>query len=166
MNQASQYLIINLRRFGDIMTSAHLVSVLKEREPSCEISFLVYEESARAAHILADVNKVYAIDRKRIGTLKENRLFSDAFALNTLTEVLGEVRKVEWKAVINTSNDIVGCHLLSYLTFDRPEIFKGLRFNKNFNAESSSIWATVFLISSLGFFCSLRPNAMFSYTFK
>ncbi len=144
MMNAPQYLIINLRRFGDIMTSAHLVSVLKEREPECEVSFLVYEESARAAHILADVKNVFAIDRKRIGTLKENRLFSDAFALNALSEILSEVKKVNWKSIINTSNDVVSCHLLSYLTFDHPEVFKGLRFNKNFNAESSSIWATAF----------------------
>ena len=144
MNQVSQYLIVNLRRFGDIMTSAHLVSVLKDREPNCEISFLVYEESARAAYILADVKKVFTIDRKRIGALKENRLFSDAFALNSLTEALDEIKKIEWKAIINTSNDVVGCHLLSYLTFDKAEVFKGLRFNKHFNAESSGLWATAF----------------------
>lgn len=144
MSSSSKYLIINLRRFGDIMTSAHLVSVLKEREPSCEISLLVYDESVRAANILADVTKVYSIDRKRIITLKENRIFSDAFALNGFTDALGEIRHISWTGIINTSNDLVGCHLLSYLTFDKPEISKGIRFNKSFNAESSGLWATAF----------------------
>lgn len=141
---SSQYLIINLRRFGDIMTSAHLVSVLKMREPDCSISFLVYEESIRAANILADVDHVFSIDRKKIITLKENRIFSDAFALNALTDVLENVKQTEWKAIINTSNDFVGCYLLSYLTHGQPEIFKGIRFNKSFNAQSSGGWASTF----------------------
>lgn len=140
----SQYLIINLRRFGDIMTSAHLVSVLKNREPDCSISFLVYEESIRAANILADVDQIFSIDRKKIITLKENRIFSDAFAFNALTETLDQVKKKQWKTIINTSNDVVGCHLVSYLTYNRPGVFKGIRFDQSFNAQSSGGWASTF----------------------
>jgi len=140
----AQYLIINLRRFGDIMTSAHLVSVLKKNEPNCRISFLVYEESIRAAQILADVDTIYAIDRKKIATLKENRIFSDAFALNLLTDTLEKVKAVSWKSIINTSNDFVSCYLLSYLTYENTNIFKGIRFNKFLNAQSSNRWASTY----------------------
>jgi ADP-heptose:LPS heptosyltransferase len=76
-------LIINLRRLGDVFSTAHLINSLTANGEN-QVSLLSYKESSKASNILKNVSNVFEIDRKELITLKTNKLFSDGFAFEQL----------------------------------------------------------------------------------
>ena len=135
-------LIINLRRLGDVYTTAHLINSLFKTQ-NAAVSMLVYAESAKAATHLKNVKNVFAIDRKEIITLKTNKLFSDGFALEQLFLKLDPIKNEQWDEIINYSNDPVAAYLCSYLRGSAAKI-TGVSFNPNKSTVVSDDWGMLF----------------------
>ena len=112
-------LIVNLKKFGDIFSSGHLINSLRQENPSCEVSILTFKESAKAAKSLKGIKDIYEIDRKRILSLKSAPLFSDVHALNELLKPLSEIRTHNWDRVINFSNDSVSTYIASFINREK-----------------------------------------------
>lgn len=135
-------LIINLRKLGDVYSTAHLINSLAS-DSNTHISLLTYKESSRAAHCIKNINEVFEIDRKEIITLKTNKLFSDSFAFEQLFKQLEKITNESWDQIINYSNDIVGAYVTSYLKNDTSAI-TGIHFNGQRNIVTQNDWELVF----------------------
>lgn len=135
-------LIINLRRLGDVFSTAHLINSLTADKGN-QVSLLTYKESSKAAENLKNVASHYEIDRKEIITLKTNKLFSDGFAFEQLYNQLNEIRTGEWDQIINYSNDVVGAYLASYLKDSTKEII-GVHYNSSRNVVIQNDWELLF----------------------
>lgn len=138
----SNYLIINLRRFGDVISTSHIIHSIKEQDPNSHICLLTYEETNRASKIIKDVDEIYTINRKQIASQRKNKIFSNAFALSTLEESLRPVQSKNWDHIINYSNDKVGSYLATYLKNYNCEIH-GTYFDGNI-VQQSNDWSIVF----------------------
>jgi ADP-heptose:LPS heptosyltransferase len=135
-------LIINLRRLGDIYSSAHLVNSISSLGQS-NISILVYQECAKAASSLTNVSQVYTINRKQIITLKSNKLFSDVDAFAELYDQMNEIKNQEWDQVINYSNDTAGTYLTSYIQNSAQNI-SGIFYNSSHQTNVNNNWSILF----------------------
>lgn len=135
-------LIINLRRLGDVYTTGHLINSLTKTEGT-NVTLLTYKESSRAAKNLKNLSKLYTIDRKEIITLKNNKLFSDGFALEQLFTQLQQLKGQQWDEIVNYSNDLVGAYLCSYLRGSTEKVI-GVHFNNERNVVTGSNWEILF----------------------
>ena len=135
-------LIINLRRLGDVFSTAHLINSLTIGGGN-QVSLLTYKESSRASENLSNVTNLFEIDRKEIITLKTNKLFSDGFAFEQLFNQLSGIKNQEWDQVINYSNDVVGAYLASYLKDSCKQVV-GIHFNSNRNIVTQNEWELMF----------------------
>lgn len=135
-------LIINLRRLGDVFSTAHLINSLTASGEN-HVSLLTYKESSKASSILKNVSQNFEIDRKEIITLKTNKLFSDGFAFEQLFNQLSVIKNQEWDQIINYSNDSVGAYLSSYLRDSAREII-GVHYDSNRNIVAQSDWQLMF----------------------
>lgn len=135
-------LIVNLRRLGDVYSTAHLINSLRQ-SANVEISMLIYKESKKAAKNLAHVKEIFTIDREELITINSNKLFADTLSLNQLVDTLAPIKSNEWDTVINFSNDIVGAYLCSYLNSSTKEVI-GVHFNVQRNVKTNSAWEIVF----------------------
>lgn len=135
-------LIINLRRLGDVFSTAHLINSLTASGEN-QVSLLTYKESSKASSILKNVSNVYEIDRKELITLKTNKLFSDGFAFEQLFNQISAIKTQEWDQVINYSNDVVGAYLSSYLKESSKQVI-GVHYNANRNIIMQNEWELLF----------------------
>lgn len=135
-------LIINLRRLGDVFSTAHLINSLTTGTGN-QVSLLTYKESSRASENLKNVTKHFEIDRKEIITLKTNKLFSDGFAFEQLYSQLSLIKNQEWDQVINYSNDVVGAYLASYFKDSSKQVV-GVHFNHLRNVVTQNEWELLF----------------------
>ena len=135
-------LIINLRRLGDVFSTAHLINSLTANGEN-QVSLLTYKESSKASHLLKNVNNVFEIDRKELITLKTNKLFSDGFAFEQLFNQLSPIKKQEWDQIINYSNDVVGAYLSSYLKNSCKQVI-GVHYNAQRNVVMQNEWELLF----------------------
>jgi ADP-heptose:LPS heptosyltransferase len=135
-------LIINLRRLGDVFSTAHLINSLTANGEN-QVSLLTYKESAKASENLKNVSHLYEIDRKEIITLKTNKLFSDGFAFEQLFQQLNTIKTQQWDQIINYSNDVVGAYLSSYLEDSTKEII-GVHYNSQRNVVTHNDWELLF----------------------
>lgn len=135
-------LIINLRRLGDVYTTGHLINSIAAKE-GMNVSVLTYKESSIAAKNLKNLTKLYTIDRKEIITLKNNKLFSDGFAIEQLLKQLQEIKDQNWDEIVNYSNDMVGAYLCSYLKNSAKKVV-GVHFNNERNVVTGSDWEILF----------------------
>lgn len=135
-------LIINLRRLGDVYSSAHLINSITSTEQTA-VSMLIYSDSQAAASNLKNVSQLHVIDRKEIITLKTNKLFSDGFALEQLFLTMEKVKSQQWDEIINFSNDLVGAYLTSYLKSSCKKI-TGVHFNHDRTIATSGTWSMLF----------------------
>jgi ADP-heptose:LPS heptosyltransferase len=135
-------LIINLRRLGDVFSTAHLLNSLAA-EPGTQVSMICYKESVNAAKNLKNLSEVFLIDRKEIITLKTNKLFSDGFAFERLFAQIAPVKEQEWDQIINYSNDPVGTYLTSYLKTSSRDVV-GVHYNEQRNLVTKSEWELLF----------------------
>lgn len=135
-------LIINLRRLGDVFSTAHLINSLTACEKN-QVSLLTYKESSKASCLLKNVNHIFEIDRKGLIILKTNKLFSDGFAFEQLFNQLEVVKNQEWDQIINYSNDVVGAYLSSYLKESCKQII-GVHYNPQRNIVIQNEWELLF----------------------
>lgn len=135
-------LIINLRRLGDVFSTAHLINSMTATGTN-HVSLLTYKESSKAAENLRNIQELYEIDRKEIITLKTNKLFSDGFAFEQLFNQISNIKSQEWDQIINYSNDIVGAYLASYLKDSCKHVI-GVHFNGQRNVVTQNDWELLF----------------------
>ncbi len=135
-------LIINLRRLGDVYSTAHLVNSMTAKG-DCSVSLLIFKESLKAASNLKNINAIHTIDRKEIITLKSNPLFSDGFALEQLFLQIKPIKDQTWDEVINYSNDTVGAYLSSYLSNSTQKI-TGIHFSCDRTIAKKNQWEMLF----------------------
>lgn len=136
-------LIVNLKRFGDILTTANIVNSYICENPKNKVSLLIFKEFERAAKNIANVDQIYTIDREKFLTLHKNKIFSNAFSLNTLINNLSDIKSTQWDIVFNYSNDRVSTHLCSFLKSNTDNTV-GISFNKSCSIEYSSEWDIIF----------------------
>lgn len=135
-------LIINLRRLGDVFSTAHLINSLTANGEN-QVSILTYKENSKASSILKNVSNVYEIDRKELITLKTNKLFSDGFAFEQLFNQINLIKTQEWDQIINYSNDVVGAYLSSYLKESCKQVI-GVHYNNQRNIVMQNEWELLF----------------------
>lgn len=135
-------LIINLRRLGDVFSTAHLINSMTAGTLN-QVSILTYKESSRASENLKNITNLFEIDRKGIITLKTNKLFSDGFAFEQLFNQLSEIKNQHWDQIINYSNDVVGAYLTSYLKDSCKQVI-GVHYNNNRNIVAQNEWELMF----------------------
>jgi ADP-heptose:LPS heptosyltransferase len=136
-------LIINLKRFGDIFQTAHLIATIKEKQPGGEIHLLCYEEAKRAAKAIKGISKIHTINRKKVISFFNNSIYSDGLALNELEQTLDTVAANNYDRVINYSNDKVGTYLTSYLAKDSKCETVGINFTSKQTINYSNSYAVV-----------------------
>jgi len=129
-------LVVNLRRFGDIYSSAHLINSMAQKG-EYEVSLLVYKEFEKAALNIEGVSHIYTIDRKRVITLTKSEIFNNGYALEELEKELSPIMSQEWDQSINYSNDRVSTHIASTLN-SKERI--GLHFTNKMKNQYNSDW--------------------------
>jgi ADP-heptose:LPS heptosyltransferase len=133
-------LLVNLRRFGDLYSSEHLINSLS-KENGDEVSLLVYKEFEKVAQNLQGVSNVYTIDRKKIITLTKSDIFNDGYAIEEFYKDLKEFNTITWDQVINYSNDRVSTHLTTLLNSKEK---LGLEFTSSMRNKYSNDWEILF----------------------
>lgn len=133
-------LIVNLKRFGDIFQTQHLINSIKEERPSTQIDLLCYQEMSRAAKILAGVNEVHTIDRKKIVSYFKNNIYSDGLALNELQASLEVLKEQDYGVIHNYSNDNVSTYICSFLSSEKVENL-GISYSSRQTLKYSSPYA-------------------------
>jgi len=124
----AKVLIINLKKYGDLFQSAHLVNSLKANSPSSEIHLLCYEECLSAAKIIRGINKVHTINRKKIVSFFKNPIYSDGLAFNEMEKELSLLKNATFDQVINYSNDLVTTYVTSFLD-EGSDKWAGIKFS-------------------------------------
>lgn len=138
----NRMLIVNLKRFGDIFQTQHLIDSIKSERPGTEIDILCYKEMARAAKILCGVSNIHTIDRKKVVSYFKNNIYSDGLALNELEVSLASVKNQRYPQIVNYSNDRVSTFLASYLKEESTENL-GISFTPRQTIDYSGPYAVV-----------------------
>ena len=140
----NRVLFINLRRFGDIFSSVHIASKLKSQFKNVEVSILVFKEFESGLKPIPLFKNIYTIDRKKIATLKNNDIFPDYMALDTLLSPIKKIEGLKYDTIINLSNDLISTNIISYLKFNSEAKVRGIHFNSEKNIVFNSNWSIVF----------------------
>tara|TARA_R110002072_G_scaffold288917_1_gene455520 strand:- start:202126 stop:203778 length:1653 start_codon:yes stop_codon:yes gene_type:complete len=137
----NKILIVNLKRFGDIYQSAHLINSLAKNHPGTEIHMLVYKDFKKAARSLTNVTSVLTINKKKIESFYKNELYSNGLAINELNETMLSLCKEEWTDVINYSNDKASTFISTYIANETDSKIHGVYFNSTNSVSYSNNWA-------------------------
>ena len=138
-----RYLVINLKRHGDILSSARLINSILNNDKKAKVDLLIYKEFEESSKCLNQIDNLYSIDRKKVLTLKKSSLFSDGFALDYLSKILNNIKKENFYQIVNLSNDYVSAYITSYLSNNKRN-YNGIRFSKNNTPDPSNQWAMIF----------------------
>lgn len=139
----SQIILINLNRYGDIFQSAHLLQSFKEKDPTTRVHYVCYEEVANAANILADIDVLHTIPRKKIISFSKNPIYSDGLAFDALEESLSNIKISANDLIINYSNDRVSTYISTYLARTYNSNVAGISFSPIHTVEYSNSMAVV-----------------------
>lgn len=138
-------LIVNLKRFGDIYSTAHIIQSVKAENPHCKVGMVVYSEFEQAAKNIAGVEEVYTISRKRISSLLKNKIFNNAKALEEVHQFAQSITKGNWSELFNMSNDFFGTYFCSYLKECEPRLqVYGTSVNRNKTINFSNEFAVIY----------------------
>ncbi|MCK5072160.1 MAG: glycosyltransferase family 9 protein [Bacteriovoracaceae bacterium] len=138
-------LIINMRRFGDIYTTEHLIGSIIQNNPNTQVSMLVYKEFEHAAKTLRNVSKLFVIDRKKIISIVKNDIFSDGYAVQKLYNDLDPIREKNWDQILNYSNDKIGSFITTHLTCKQSNSScHGIKYKTPTCIEYPDDWSVIF----------------------
>jgi ADP-heptose:LPS heptosyltransferase len=140
----SNTLFVNLKRIGDIFSSAHLAHSMKKKDEGNNISILIFKEFESNLKSLNLFDKIYTINRQDILTLKGNDLFSDSLSLNLFTDALRPLKKIKFDTIVNYSNDEISTNIISFLNFKKESKVVGIQYDKKRNILFNSDWSIVF----------------------
>ncbi|OUR93029.1 hypothetical protein A9Q84_21230 [Halobacteriovorax marinus] len=129
-------LIVNLRRFGDIYSSGHLINSIAKNK-GWDISLVVYKEFEKVAQNLQGVSQVFTIDRQKVITLTKSDIFNNGYALEEFYKDIKEFNSLAWDTVVNFSNDRVSTHLTTLLNAKEKS---GLTFSNIMRNNYNSDW--------------------------
>lgn len=132
-------LILNFGKSNEVISSAYAISAYQKENPSTKISVLTYKENEELFGIIENIDTIYTIDKDLIKSIIDNPLYSDAFALNSFTDTMDQVKKIEWSTTINYSNDNVSSYLLQAIETQKKV---GTYINNNGSVTTTSNWAT------------------------
>ncbi|MCR9205590.1 MAG: hypothetical protein NXH75_13485 [Halobacteriovoraceae bacterium] len=138
----NKILIINLKRFGDIFQTGHLIQTLKESKPGSEFHLLCFDESVRAAKVLKGITRIHTIDRQKITAYYKNSIYSDGLSMNSFQKTIEEVAREGFQEVINYSNDKISTNLTSYFRGLGAET-KGISYTSKQTIQYSSPFALI-----------------------
>ena len=94
-------LIIQITRFGDILTTLPIISALRRDNLEGELHFLVRKRFAFAAEACKSIDHLWKLDSKEIiEPLFESKISE---SLNTLTKLVRELRSQRFDRIINLS---------------------------------------------------------------
>lgn len=133
-------LIVSLRKYGDVLTSGHIINSLKQNYLDCEITLLVYKESLAVTQVMKGIKEVVSIDRKKLLSIKNAPLFSDFSALDLFGKQISSLKNTHWDIVLNHSNDTVSTYLSSFF-FSKEKA--GVTFKNDGSTSYNSDWAIV-----------------------
>ncbi len=136
-------LVINLKRYGDIVASAGLLSSIRQSNPDSKIHLLIYDEFKSICPLLKNVFKVHTINREEITTFHNNSIYSNSFAYEAFFRSLREVKDINWHNIVNYSNDLVSTYVTSFLKNDVTNT-SGISFNHKHQVTYSNDWSIVF----------------------
>ena len=136
-------LVVNLKKFGDVFQTGHLVANLKAEKPNTEVHVLCFEESALAAKVLKGIYKVHTINRKKLISFYKNNIYSDGLAFNEIERSLSSLISEEFTSILNYSNDRVSTYISSYLSAETSLPVYGVKFNSKNSIQYSSQYAIV-----------------------
>ena len=140
----SNTLIVNLKRFGDIFSSGHLVNSFKKDDPSKKVSIIIFEEFESGTKALNLFDKIYTINREKVLTLKGNDLFPDSMAINSFTSFVDQLKGNDFKEIINYSNDEISTYIVSFLNFNKNSNVIGVQYDRKKNILFNSDWSIIF----------------------
>jgi len=136
-------LLINLKKFGDLFQSGHLINSIRNLSPNTQIDILCFEESVKAAKTLNGVDNVHSINRKKIISFYKNNIYSDGLAFNQIIQNLEPVLAGQYDRVINYSNDLVSTYLTSYIANKLNAQIFGIKFDSKNSVTHSNPFAIV-----------------------
>ena len=137
-------LIINLKKYGSIYQSSHLVESIIKKNPLAKISYLVFDEFKEATQLIFNVHKIYTIPQKKITSFYKNSIYSTGLAINELERALRPITENSWNNIINFSNDKLSTHLTSYITKSTNASFSGVRFSSKQTIEYNNSWVNIY----------------------
>lgn len=135
----SRTLITILENETNYLKASHFINSLVKENPHCEVAILTYSQNEKMTSLMSNVAQVFYIDSDYITSTLESPLFSDAYALNALTNALDECLETQWDDVINYSNDTIGTYIVSALEANR---LTGTTISKFGSPLTSNQWAT------------------------
>lgn len=135
----SKVLITLLGTETDVLKSSHFINSLAKEKPHSEIHVLTYKDYTNTLALVANISKTHTIDRDLITNSLNNKLFSDAFAINSLFDSIKECSGIEWDQVINFSNDSVSSYLVSMIESNET---LGTTISNIGSPLTSNNWAT------------------------
>ncbi|RLA64240.1 MAG: hypothetical protein DRQ88_05165 [Epsilonproteobacteria bacterium] len=120
-------LILGLDSAEYLFTLGRLIKSM----PDQKISLLILDKEINAAGLIPGVDEIYTIESNKICGHLKNELFSDALAINLLSESLAKVEQKTWDKIINFGTTEFGRYLSSYLCLKHPESsFIGYRYDR------------------------------------
>ncbi len=143
-SEMNKLLIINFKRYGDIYSSAHLISAIKAKHPDKEISLLIFEEFKNAASNINHIKNIFTIDRKKISSILKNKIYSNAYALIEFKAILEKLEKESFNEIFNYSNDLMSTNISSYLKSDKKIKTYGTTINNDKTIHCSNDYALLF----------------------
>jgi ADP-heptose:LPS heptosyltransferase len=137
----SKVLIPILSNRNDIFTACHLIGSIAKENPHSEISIITFKDLEKHFAVIANISKVYSIDREFISSIDDSALYSDSFGLNNFFSSIEECINTQWDKVINFSNDDTSSYLCSM--FDSKEK-AGTVISRFGSPTTANTWSTYY----------------------
>ncbi len=138
-------LLVHFKRFGDLVSTSHVIAGIKAQYPHTDISLVCFDEFASVTKLIPGLKKVYTINRESLLTLSKGQLYNTGFAIEELRTRVSHLAKESWDKVINLSNDKASSHFCSWLASQNNKtMIKGIRVDQNNLAVASDFWAITY----------------------
>lgn len=135
----SNTLITILENEMNLLRATHFINSFVKENPHTEISVMTYSQNKKTISLLPNIKDTFFIDAQDIAATLDSPLFSDAYAINALTDSLQGCLDKTWDEVINYSNDRIGSYLVSALAAQRKT---GTVISNFGGPTTSNQWAT------------------------
>ena len=96
-------LVLQLARFGDILTTWPVLRALRRKHPTAEIHFLVRSRFVEATHGLSAVDRVWSLDVEHVLEPLLSEEVSVEGSVSRLDNLYGELSAQDFTDVINLS---------------------------------------------------------------
>ena len=141
----NRILVVHLKRFGDLVSASQTIAALKNTNPHAEISILCFKEFSGITKLIPGIKNVYTISRNTLLTLKNGKLYNNAFAINELESSLSPLLDQSWNKLINLTNNRTSAYICSWLAAHNKETkVVGTMIANDTAVRATNSWAVVF----------------------